>query len=147
MGVSVHAAHHPRSRFRSFRYFSLILFGQLHLVAPRRLHPASHIWFEKMISNDWNEVTTLNLGDVRMTSVTSEMTSDRNDGSRVVPYRARAPYGDNGVPGSRSAASGFLIQTPGQYKINKKLCAVPIEIFAQRSQRSECLDRQWPMRC
>ena len=78
-------------------------------------------------------VTTLNLGDVRMTSVTSEMTSDRNDGSRVVPYRARAPYGDNGVPGSRSAASGFLIQTPGQYKINKKLRAVSIEISPRKA--------------
>ena len=53
-------------------------------------------------------VTTLNPGDVRMTSVTSEVTSDRNFGSRVVPYRARAPHGDNGVPGPQSAASGFL---------------------------------------
>ena len=53
-------------------------------------------------------VTTLNLDDVRMTSVASEVTSDRNNGSRVVPYRACAPYGDNGVPGPQRTAVGFL---------------------------------------
>ena len=53
-------------------------------------------------------VTIPSLDDVRVTSVTSEVTSDRNNGSRVAPYRACAPYGDNGVPGSQCAAVGFL---------------------------------------
>ena len=39
-----------------------------------------------------------------------------------------------------------FIATPVKYVLNKKLRTVPIEILAQRSQqRSECLDRCWPV--
>ena len=37
--------------------------------------------------------------------------------------------------------------TPVQYVLNKKLRSVPIEILRAKLQRSEYLDRKWPILC